>query len=50
MLFLFGNTLTHYIYIVLYTLIRRAHLAQNLGNFYATSRHATPDRHTLAPI
>lgn len=50
MLFLFENTLTHYIYIVFYTLISRAHLAHNLGNFYAMSRHATPDRHTLAPI
>ena len=42
MLFLFENTLTHYIYIVFYTLISRAHLAHNLGNFYAMSRHATP--------
>ena len=42
MLFLFDNTLTHYIYIVFYTLISRAHLAHNLGNFYAMSRHATP--------
>ena len=42
MLFLFENTLTHYIYIVFYTLINRAHPAHNLGNFYAMSRHATP--------
>ena len=42
MLFLFENTLTHYIYIVFYTLISRAHLAHNLGKFYAMSRHATP--------
>ena len=42
MLFLFENTLTHYIYIVFYTLISRARLARNLGNFYAMSRHATP--------
>ena len=42
MLFLFENTLTHYIYIVFYTLISRAHLAHNPGNSYAMSRHATP--------
>ena len=42
MLFLFENTLIHYIYIVFYTLISRAHPAHNLGNFYAMSRHATP--------
>ena len=42
MWFLFENTLTHYIYIVFYTLIGRAHPACNLGNFYAMSRHATP--------
>ena len=42
MLFLFENTLTHYIYIVFYTLISRARPAHNLGNFYAMSRHATP--------
>ena len=42
MLFLFENTLTHYIYIVFYTLISRARLAHNLGKFYAMSRHATP--------
>lgn len=42
MLFLFENTLTHYIYIVFYTLISRAHPAHNLGNFYAMGRHATP--------
>ena len=41
-MFLFENTLIHYIYIVFYTLISRAHLAHKLGNFYATSRHATP--------
>ena len=40
--FLFENTLTHYIYMVFYTLISRAHPAHNLGNFYAMSRHATP--------
>ena len=27
---------------VFYTLISRAHLAHNLGKFYAMSRHATP--------
>ncbi len=42
MLFLFENTLTHYIYIVFYTLISRAHPANNLGNFYAMSN--TPHR------
>lgn len=42
MLLLFENTLTHYIYIVFYTLISRARLAHNLGKFYAMSRHATP--------
>ena len=42
MLFLFENTLTHYIYIVFYTLISRARPAHNLGNFYAMIRHATP--------
>lgn len=42
MLFLFENTLTHYIYIVFYTLVSRARLAHNLGKFYAMSRHATP--------
>ena len=42
MLLLFENTLIHYIYIVFYTLISRAHPAHNLGNFYAMSRHATP--------
>ena len=42
MLFLFENTLTHYIYIVFYTLISRAPPAHNLGNFSAVSRHATP--------
>ena len=42
MLFLFENTLTHYIYIVFYTLISRARPAHNLGNFYAMSRHTTP--------
>lgn len=30
---------------VFYTLISRAHLAHNLGNFYAVSRHATPTAH-----
>ena len=42
MLFLFENTLTHYIYIVFYTLTSRAHPAHNLGNFYVMSRHDTP--------
>lgn len=42
MLFLFENTLTHYIYIVFYTLISWARPAHNLGNFYAMRRHATP--------
>ena len=45
MLFLFDNTLTHYIYIVFYTLINRENLAHNLGNYYAMSRHATPSPH-----
>ena len=31
---------------VFYTLISRAHLAHNLGKFYAMSRHAT---HTATP-
>lgn len=42
MSFLFDNTLTHYIYIVFYTLINRAHPAHNPGNFFAMGRHATP--------
>ena len=42
MLFLFENTLIHYIYIVFYTLISLAHPSHNLGNLYAISRHATP--------
>ena len=42
MLLLFENTLTHYMYIVFYTLISLARPAHNLGNFYAMSRHATP--------
>ncbi len=47
MLFLFEYTLTHYIYIVFYTLISRAHPAHNLGNFYAMGRHDTP---TATPL
>lgn len=50
MLFLFENTLTHYIYIVFYTLISREHIDLNLCNCYAMSRHDTPDRNTLATI
>lgn len=50
MLFLFENSLTHYIYIVFYTLISRAHLAHNLWQLlsYEQTRHT--DRNTLAPI
>ena len=41
MLFLFENTLTHYIYSILY-LDNPGDLAHKLGKFYAMSRHATP--------
>ena len=41
MLFLFENTLTHYIYSILY-LDNPGDIAHKLGKFYAMSRHATP--------
>ena len=50
MLLLFENTLIHYIYIVFYTLISRAHPRPDLGNLAPTINHArtTSGRTTTA--
>ena len=50
MLLLFENTLIHYIYIVFYTLISRAHPRSQSGQLLNYEQTHHTDRHALAPI